>query len=111
MIVVMVAALVLPTMAQSSQEWQSTSSMPGSGSTYRSQVTSVGASAVSEMATTTSSEASRVSGAHKAPPVIFQPEVLETGSTPIGDALIPLALMAMLFAGGVYFRRKRADVG
>ena len=30
---------------------------------------------------------------------------------PIGDAVLPLLLMAMLFAGGVYWRRKRADVG
>lgn len=30
---------------------------------------------------------------------------------PIGDAVLPLMLMAMLFAGGVYWRRKRADVG
>ena len=30
---------------------------------------------------------------------------------PIGDAVLPLMLMAMLFAGGVYWRKKRADVG
>lgn len=28
--------------------------------------------------------------------------------TPIGDAVLPLMLMAMLFAGGVYWRRKAA---
>ena len=28
--------------------------------------------------------------------------------TPIGDAVLPLLLMAMLFAGGVYWRRKAA---
>ena len=52
MIIISAALIALPTMAQ---DWQSTSSMQTSGSAYTPQVTAVGATDVSSMATTTES--------------------------------------------------------
>ena len=112
MIIMAVALIALPTMAQ---DWQSTSSMQGTGSNYAPQVTAVGATGVLDMATTTESytpakgprrakmdESGDAWGTNK--------DAGETGdnSSPIGDAVLPLMLMAMLFAGVVYTRRKKA---
>ena len=55
MIIMGVALMALPTMAQ---DWQSTSSMQGSGSAYSAQVTAVGAAEVTDMATTTTTDES-----------------------------------------------------
>ena len=105
-LIVMVAAFVLPATAQ--QEWQSTSVMQTSGSSLSSQVTEVGATAVSEMATTTSAPANgprRIGGASGR-----NPGDVSTGSTesPLGDALLPLLLFAAGFAGVVYKRRRKS---
>ena len=100
----------MPTMAQQ-QEWQSTSTMKGTGSTYTPQVTAVGAVSANEMATTTGSG----TGAAKAP---SGPRRVIDGNndnwqegdegSPIGDALIPLTLMAVVFCGVIYYRRRKA---
>ena len=102
--------MALPTMAQQ-QEWQSTSTMKGSGSSYSSQVNAVGATGVAEMATTTNGSSS--STPHRAkrstddpgePAIEFQDP-----DSPIGDAVLPLMLLACAYLGmRVYLKRKRA---
>ena len=52
MLIMVVALVALPAMAQ---DWQSTSTMQGSGSAYSPQVTAVGATEVTSEATTTES--------------------------------------------------------
>jgi len=104
MIFMAVALMALPTMAQ---EWESTSSMQGSGSAYSAQVTAVGATSAADMGTTTT--------ANYAP---GRPGQLRKGfdtggdtpqgPSPIGDAVLPLAFMALAFAGVIYFRKRRA---
>lgn len=103
--------MALPTMAQQ-QEWQSTSTMKGTGSTYTPQVTAVGAVSANEMATTTGSG----TGAAKAP---SGPRRVIDGNNdnwqegdegfPLGDAVLPLMLCAFAYLGmRVYLKRKRA---
>ena len=104
-VVVMVAAFVLPTMAQTAQEWQSTSAMQTSGSAYTPQVTAVGAAAVSEMATTTENYSpSKAPGIRRG----FDTggESGRSDESPIGDEMIPLMLLAMLYA--FYLWRRKA---
>lgn len=111
MIIMAVALIALPAMAQ---DWQSTSTMQGSGSTYSSQVTGVGAAGVSNMATTTESY-SPASGPRRAKMDEVgdwgdRPEVGEgnTGS-PVGDALIPLMLFACAYLIIRAMRRKNIE--
>lgn len=100
MIIVAAALVALPATAQTAQEWQSTSVMQGTGSNLAPQVTAVGATGVGEMAITTTENYSpaKAPARHKAPPI---------NPDPLGDAVLPMLLMAMLFAGVVYTRRKR----
>lgn len=114
MIIMAVALFALPTMAQQ-QEWQSTSAMQGAGSSYSPQVTAVGATSVGEMATTTGS-----AKAPGGPRRSFDGGSYEGGGTnpgetgfkddgsPIGDAVLPLMLMAAVFCGVIALRRKRS---
>ena len=105
MMIMGVALMALPAMAQ---DWQSTSSMQGSGSAYSAQVTAVGAAEVTDMATTTTegSSSNRGHKARKSHEGTAEPGIGNPGS-PVGDAVLPMLLMAMLFAGVVYTRRKR----
>jgi len=110
MMIMGVALIALPTMAQQ-QEWKSTSTMQTSGSSYSSQVNAVGAVSVHEMATTTSSGSGTTSSPHKAKRD-FEP-VIETedgdDGSPIGDAVLPLMLCAFAYlCMRVYLKRKRA---
>lgn len=115
MIIMAVALVALPTMAQQ-QEWQSTSAMQTSGSNYVPRVNEVGAEYVNPLAKTTSekySPANPPSGPYREQAVGDcgrDPGEASEGSdqSPIGDAMLPLMLMAMLFAGVVYTRRKKA---
>lgn len=115
LLMILAAALIsLPALAQNAQDWQSTSAMKGSGSSYSPQVTAVGAVGVSEMGTTTTGGNS----SHKAKRS-FDGGTYEGGGTnpgetgfqddgsPIGDALLPLLLMSLAFGMFVYFRRKQ----
>ena len=104
MIIMAVALIALPTMAQ---DWQSTSAMQGTGSNYAPQVTAVGATDVNSVATTTESysPAKAPSGPRKT--LIGGPESGQ-GPSPLGDAVLPLLMMAMLFAGVTYYRKRRA---
>ena len=106
MIIMAVALMALPTMAQQ-PDWKSTSTMQGTGSAYAPQVMEVGATTVPTIATTT--ESYSPNKAPSGPRRVFD-HGGETGKSdefPIGDAVLPLMLMAMLFAGVVYTRRKK----
>ena len=112
MIIMVVALVALPAMAQ---EWQSTSAMQGSGSAYSAQVTAVGASEVTYMATTTTSTPNN--GPRRAKKGDDDPlegfntatETGQSGESPIGDAVLPLLLLACAYLGmRVFLKRKRA---
>lgn len=107
MILMAVALIALPTMAQQ-QEWQSTSAMQTSGSNYTPQVNVVGATGVDNIATTTESysPANAPSGPRRGFDNTPNPGEGNPGS-PIGDAMLPLMLMAVVFGGAIAFRRKR----
>ena len=107
-------ACLVPATAQNTQDWQSTSTMKGAGSSLAPQVTAVGAAGVGEMATTTSSNK-----APGGPRRSFDGGTYEGGGTnpgetgfqdpdsPIGDALLPLTLIACAYLI-VRATRKRA---
>ena len=110
LIVLVLGALITCQVPANAQNWKSTSSMPGVGSTYTPQVTAVGATGVSEMATTTSISP-------------YQPRQVLDGDgfeeeelgnlpggpgTPLGDAVWPLLLMATAACGVIALRRKRS---
>ena len=101
----------MPVMAQQ-QEWKSTSTMPGVSSTFTPNVQEVGAMYVPSMATTTTDTYSpndATGGPRRLGNFDDVPEGGEQeNSYPIGDAVLPMLMMAMLFAGVVYFRRKRS---
>ena len=110
MLIMVVALVALPAMAQ---DWQSTSTMQGSGSAYSSQVTAVGAVTVTDMATTTSSS----SGPRRAKKgddddpwgTNTDPGITNDDSTPVGDAVLPLLLLACAYLGmRVFLNRKHA---
>ena len=105
MIIMAVALIALPTMAQ---DWQSTSTMQGTGSNYAPQVTAVGATAATEMAMTT--ESYTPANAPGRPRRAFDTgaETGQSGESPVGDAVLPLLLMSLAFAGVIYFRKRHA---
>jgi hypothetical protein len=95
---------------QPKEEWQSTSVLMPSGSNYSSQISEVGAAqVVSEAKTTTEvySPAQAPSGPRRD---IINPSNPgnQANDFPVGDAVLPLLVMAMLFAGVVYTRRKKS---
>ena len=102
-------AYLVPSYAQSAQEWQSTSTMKGAGSAYSSQVTAVGATGVISTATTTESNSS--SGPRRAKKDeddwADPPEVGEPGGSPIGDAVLPLMLMLGAYGAYVVIRTRK----
>ena len=100
------ALIALPSFAQNAQDWQSTSTMKGSGSSYSSQVTAVGAVGVSEMGTTTG-PAKAPTGPRRVIEDNTDPGQLDEGS-PLGDTLFPLLFMSLSFCGYLYLRRKRS---
>lgn len=96
----------VPTMAQQ-QEWKSTSTMQGTGSSYAPQISAVGATTVSEMATTTESYSPAKVGPRRSKDDPGEVEPFIDPGSPIGDALIPLLVMSLAFGGYVAIRRKR----
>ncbi len=113
MILMAVALIALPTMAQQ-QEWQSTSAMQTSGSNYTPQVNAIGAEGAYQMATTTTTDTYSPGRAHRAKkegeddPWGHNQDAGETDEgSPIGDAMLPLMLCALAFGGVVAFRRRR----
>ena len=104
-----VALVALPAVAQQ-QEWQSTSTLRGTGSTYSPQVTAVGAVSAQEMATTTCSSSAAPKNPHIRR-VIDTNDEWEEGDqgSPIGDAFWPLMLLALAYMSlRVFLKRKRA---
>lgn len=110
MIIMAVALVALPTMAQQ-ELWQSTSVMPRSGSTYSPQVTAVGANEAPVMGTTTGNNTQ--SSARPGHIRKSQEGNTEIGpgnpGSPIGDAFWPLMLLALAYMSlRVFLKRKRA---
>ena len=101
LIAIVVAVFVLPTTALKAQEWQSTSTMQGAGSTYSSQVTPVGATSVADMSTTTMNQPTG--------PRRIGPTYGTDNPNPVGDAVLPLLLMAAACAGVIYLRKRKAQ--
>ena len=103
----MACLLPLTALAQAAEQWQSTSTMQGSGSAYSSQVTAVGATGVNSMAGTA---ASAPANAPSRPRRGFDYGAEggdKSNEGPIGDAVLPLMLMALAFGGVVAFRRRK----
>ena len=110
---------LLPLAVSAQQQWQSTSSMQESGSRYSSKVTPVGATGVGAMSSTTSSFAP--AQAPNGPRRVGEGEGNSTelpgfdddapdygkGPSPVGDAVLPLMLMAFAFSGVVALRRRK----
>ena len=99
-----------PLTAQNAQEWQSTSTMQGSGSAYSSQVTAVGATGVAVLGASSSAPANAPSRPHREQASGRNAGDPTTGSnqSPLGDAVLPLLLMAAGF--GLYTAvRKRKE--
>lgn len=121
MILMAVALVVLPTMAQSfgQQErqntaFQSTSTMQSSGSVYSSNPS------LNSDGTAYSPASERLGGPRKAPTPVSTDEYWEANKSqlgsglnpPLGDAVLPLMLMALAYLGVRFFRaRKRALKG
>ena len=107
MMIIMAAALIaLPTMAQ---DWQSTSAMQGSGSSYSPQVTAVGATSATSEATTSDTHSSAIAPSGPRREIITPGNPgNQSGDSPVGDAVLPLLLMSLAFGMFVYFRRKRS---
>lgn len=105
MIIMAVALVALPTMAQ--QEWQSTSAMQGSGSAYGAQVTAVGATEVVSEATTTETYSPSNNRPHRANKFDTGADGNQSSDSPIGDALMPLMLMALAFGGYIAIKRRK----
>jgi len=111
-ILIVVAAFALPTMAQNYEAqqptatFQSTSTFTGSGSTYSSNPT------INEngVATTPSYSPARAgSSPRKSGLLPSEPTNKDgdEGNTPIGDAVLPLLLMSLAFAGVIYLRKRK----
>lgn len=109
MMIMVVALIALPTMAQ---DWQSTSSMTGSGSAYGAQVTAVGAVEVTDMATTTESYSpAKAPGVRKNPATPGSPSTPGQGEAenqfPLGDAVLPLMLLLGVYCSILVIRRNK----
>ena len=109
MMILVVGALMaclLPQAVCAQQEWQSTSTMQGSGSAYSSQVTAVGATGVATMGAPATAPVNAPSG---------QRRILGHGTdagvrsneSPLGDAVLPLMLMALAFGGYIAVRKRK----
>ena len=103
MMIMAVALLALPTMAQQQEQWKSTSIMSGAGG-YTAPITEVGATSAGQMATTTSSPAKAPGGPRR--DFYHGPEAEQDTESPVGDAVLPMTLMALLFGGYVALRRR-----
>lgn len=109
---VLLAALVaLPTMAQNFKEqdqqvFRSTSTLTPSGSQYSAQPM------LNEDGTAYNPAASsgpRRAKAEETPSTPTTPDVTDPEKiTPVGDAVLPLMLMALAFCGVIYLRRRKA---
>ena len=113
MMIVGVALMALPATAQTfgtqqseqpNAVFQSTSSMQGSGSTYSATPT-LNSDGTASYNGAAPAPAKVPGGPHKSGPT--NPGA-EDHQIPLGDALVPLALMALAFGGVVAVRRRKA---
>lgn len=104
MIIMAVALMALPAMAQ---EWQSTSTLQGTGSNYTPQVTAVGATTAPTIATTTESYSPNKAPSGPRRSFDVGGESGRSDEFPIGDAIVPMMLMAIAFGGYIAIRRKK----
>ena len=112
MMILVVGALMaclLPQAVCAQQEWQSTSTMQGSGSAYSSQVTAVGATGVATLGVTSSAPANAASRPHREQASGRNAGDPTTGTdlSPLGDAVLPLLLMAAGFGLYTALRRRK----
>jgi len=108
MMIMVLGALVACLVPANAQDWKSTSSMPVSGSTLAPQVTTVGATTVAQQATTTADYTPvTTSGPRKSYGTNQDGGTTTDESSPIGDAVLPLLLMALGFCGVIALRKRR----
>ena len=107
MIIMAVALMALPAMAQQ-PDWKSTSTMQGTGSAYAPQVMEVGATTVPTIATTTESYSPNKAPSGPRRGFDHGGETGQSTEFPIGDAVLPMMLMAVVFCGVIALRRKQA---
>ena len=88
-----------------SATFQSTSSMSGSGSEYSSNPT-LNADGTAAYQGEANSSPKTNHQPRRAKKDESNPEITD-GDNPIGDAMLPMLLMALAFCGVVYYRRKR----
>lgn len=109
MIIMAVALVALPSMAQTFGEqepqnaaFQSTSTMQGSGSTYSANpsLNADGTAYNPAVSNQEQTPAKAPNGPRKINPI--------ASPGPVGDAVVPLLLMSLAFGMFVYFRRKRS---
>lgn len=93
---------------ENAQNWHTTSTMQGSGSAYSPQVTAVGAVSASEMSSTATPYSPNRLGVRRSKEDNTDPGLTGDTSSPVGDAMVPLMVMAAAMAGVVYLRRRRA---
>ena len=91
-----------------SATFQSTSSMPGSGSEYSSNPTLNADGTAAYLGEANSSSKTNHQPRRAKKEDQNNPEILD-GDNPIGDAVLPLFLCALAFCGVVYLRRKRSE--
>ena len=103
-LIMAVALMALPAMAQ---EWQSTSTLQGTGSNYTPQVTAVGATTAPTIATTTESYSPNKAPSGPRRGFDVGGESGRSDEFPIGDAIVPMMLMAIAFGGYIAIRRKK----
>ena len=107
-----VIGLLLVTVAQQ-QTWKSTSSLKTSGSIYTPQITPVGAVVPMSQSSVGGDPYTPTGGPSGPRKVDFggnsDPGEQDTENSPIGDALIPLSLMALIYALVMYFRRRKEE--
>ena len=107
MIIMAVALIALPTMAQQEQ-WQ-TSTMQTSGSAYSSQVTPVGATTAPSEATTTSANYAPSRPGQPRKSIEYNEEFDDNDEgSPIGEPWV-LAIFAAVFAGVIALRKRQAE--
>ena len=108
MILMAVALIALPTMAQ--DQWQSTSSLPTSGSSYTPQVTPVGAQAPVQQGSVGAaySPSEQPTGPRKMGNFGTPADTESDPESPLGDGLIPLTLLALAYAAVMSFRKRKA---
>ena len=101
-------AHLTPVVAQSSGEWQSTSTLPASGSAYSSQVTAVGATTVQGQATTAGSSPLRVGRGPRKDDDFNETSTagVGDGGSPVGS---PLVLLSFALAAAAVIRYRQVN--